>query len=394
MKATLVGLTVCTVSGCVTAMQPSRPTYQFAMRPGTEASIREKLSDESALDPIEGIWHMAGRYRVGSGPITPFTARLAILRDSLIPGQEFVEINLDPANGFPMYAVTAEFVRAAEPGVYIARQLSGDGSATVVRMNLNASGALVGEIQQPYDGQTVTTAWEYTKLEPRSAVSSAARPRSTTGSGFLADSTGRFVTNHHVVEGATEIVVVLAQDRRTYNARVLTRDVANDLAVLQLEEFQYGSVYTTPFPIRFSQSSSSVGEDVFTIGYPLGDVLGGTPRLSAGHISSQYGLDDDPRLFQISNPLQPGNSGGPLFNTRGELVGVVVSTLNAAYFYERGRIIPQNVNFAVKSRYVQALFPAHQSARRRSSSVTIERLAHELTPFVGQVRAQRTHPRR
>ena len=61
----------------------------------------------------------------------------------------------------------------------------------------------------------------------------------------------------------------------------------------------------------------------------------------------------NPRLFQISNPLQPGNSGGPLFNFKGELVGVVVSSLNAKAFYDNLGIVPQNVNFAIKNSYMK-----------------------------------------
>lgn len=83
--------------------------------------------------------------------------------------------------------------------------------------------------------------------------------------------------------------------------------------------------------------------------------MGSTPRLATGTINSLYGIDEDPRVFQISNPLQPGNSGGPLFNYSGELVGIVVSGLNAAYFLYYSGIVPQNMNFAVKVNYLSTL---------------------------------------
>ena len=67
-------------------------------------------------------------------------------------------------------------------------------------------------------------------------------------------------------------------------------------------------------------------DDVFTIGFPLGSLLGNSPRVSKGIINSLFGFDGEPRLLQMSAPVQPGNSGGPLFNTDGDVVGIVVST--------------------------------------------------------------------
>ena len=85
--------------------------------------------------------------------------------------------------------------------------------------------------------------------------------------------------------------------------------------------------------------------------------MGDNSRFSSGRINSLYGIQDDPRLLQISNPLQPGNSGGPLFSSKGELIGVVVSSLSAKYFfYDNAGIIPQNVNFAIKISYLRNIF--------------------------------------
>ncbi len=118
-----------------------------------------------------------------------------------------------------------------------------------------------------------------------------------------------------------------------------------------------------------------------------------------GHVASLFGIDEDPRVFQISAPLQPGNSGGPLFNSRGEVIGVVVSTLNAAFLYERARALPQNVNFAVKSGYLLALLPAMldravQRVPETRRNIDLQTLTAQMTPYVGQVTAVRTPPRR
>ncbi len=267
------------IAGCASTQRAATPPPGgLAIRNINEAEIRRRLQERTnSLDPIEGIWHVAGQYRVGNGPPSAFNARVAILRDSLAVGQDFVELYLEADGTFPLYSVTAEFVRGATSGFYIARQLSPDGSATTVRMRLDETGSLVGEAEQAYRDQIATMKWQYTKLEPKAPAVS--RPASSTGSGFLVDTLGRFVTNHHVVEDAAEITVVLSQSPRTFTARVETRDAANDLAILKLESFHYRDLYSLSFPIHIAQSSAvGVGESIFTIGYPLVDILGGTAR--------------------------------------------------------------------------------------------------------------------
>ena len=119
--------------------------------------------------------------------------------------------------------------------------------------------------------------------------------------------------------------------------------------------------------------------------------MGTKSRLSTGRINSQYGIQDDPRLFQISNLLQPGNSRAP-FNDNGDLVGIVVSGLNAKYFYENTGIIPQNVNFAIKASYLQSLIsmmPEGDEVAKRKNSVKagpMENQIEQLNSFIVQVR--------
>ena len=131
------------------------------------------------------------------------------------------------------------------------------------------------------------------------------------------------------------------------------KDKNNDLAILRLQQFDYSKIYSFPIPFIISNSSNSkIGENVFTLGFPLGELLGKNSKFSSGTINSLYGIQDDPRVFQVSNPIQPGNSGGPLFDYNGKIIGVIFSSLNAKFFYENADIIPQNVNFAVKSNYL------------------------------------------
>jgi len=102
-------------------------------------------------------------------------------------------------------------------------------------------------------------------------------------------------------------------------------------------------------------STVKQGDRVWTLGFPLTNVLGEKPILTEGTISSTDGVGEDPRFFQISVPIQPGNSGGPLLNERGEVIGLTVSTMNAMKFFQVTGSMPQNINFAVKITYAKSL---------------------------------------
>jgi serine protease Do len=162
-----------------------------------------------------------------------------------------------------------------------------------------------------------------------------------TGSGFIVGD-GKILTNAHVVEGCSRMAARNAQGQRT-GARVDAIDPRRDLALL--------SVPVGFGPVLVFRDSPPVqrGETVITYGFPLSGVLSSGPTLTTGDVSALAGLRDNPLHFQISAPVQPGNSGGPLLDLQGHVMGVVVSKLNAARIAKiTGGDIPQNVNFAIK----------------------------------------------
>ena len=172
------------------------------------------------------------------------------------------------------------------------------------------------------------------------------------------------------------------------------KDEKNDIALLRLQDFQYDGIYESNIAYSITGSSSvNLGQDTFTLGYPLGDILGSRVKLSSGKIGALFGVSEDPRLFQISNPVQPGNSGGPLFNNNGELIGIVVSSLNAKYFYENLNIIPQNVNFAVKSDYLinlVSMLPESEEIKKRQGQLKDKSLEEQIKlikPFIVSIKA-------
>ena len=181
------------------------------------------------------------------------------------------------------------------------------------------------------------------------ALSTAASASTSTGTGFFVTAGGYFVTAEHVISDAKRIAIKTATGEML-DARVVRADVANDVALLKIES---GGPFK-PIPIGNS-SMIKKGEDVFTIGYPLVSIQGQEQKVTNGIVSSSAGLRDDPRFFQISVPIQPGNSGGPLITNSGVVVGLISSKINALAVAKRTGDIVQNANFAVKSNYIHEL---------------------------------------
>jgi S1-C subfamily serine protease len=159
---------------------------------------------------------------------------------------------------------------------------------------------------------------------------------------------GYILTNNHVVGGSSHITLTLANGR-TLQAHLVTADRVNDLALLSVDDASQ-----LPPSLPLAHGPARIGSQVFTIGYPHVDVMGHTPKLTSGIISAEAGAGDDKRLYQISVPVQGGNSGGPLINMHGEVVGVVTAKLNAMAMLRRSGDLPENVNYAIKSRMVTA----------------------------------------
>lgn len=162
----------------------------------------------------------------------------------------------------------------------------------------------------------------------------------SSGTGFVV-APGRALTNAHVVERCRGLRVRLA-DGTDATARVLRADRQRDLALIEVPR-EAGPALSFRREMNIRR-----GEGVVTYGFPLAGMLSSGPTLTTGEISALAGLADDERQFQISAPVQPGNSGGPLLDLGGHVVGVIVSKLNAARVAQRTGDIPQNVNFAVK----------------------------------------------
>ena len=191
---------------------------------------------------------------------------------------------------------------------------------------------------------------KYLKLYPTenfsgSNTSPAIEEYVNSGTGFAISSDGLIVTNQHVIESANEIIVQSSTLGKSsqYNAKVVLEDEKNDLAILQIDDTNFSSLSKIPYVLK--NDISEMGTKVYTLGYPLIDTMGESIKLTDGLISSKRGFQGDISSYQISVPVQPGNSGGPLFDDEGNLIGIVNSKhLNA-----------ENVSYAIKSNYLKNL---------------------------------------
>ncbi len=169
------------------------------------------------------------------------------------------------------------------------------------------------------------------------------------GSGFFLNQEGYIATNYHVIEGATTLQANFTRNGKSesYPATVIATDQQNDLAIIKIDDSSYRNVSQIPYGLL--SRTKDTGSEVFALGYPMADVMGSEVKFTDGKISSKSGIQGDIRVYQISVPIQPGNSGGPLFDMEGNIVGITSSGLNRDYFKS------ENVNYAIKASYLKTL---------------------------------------
>ena len=189
--------------------------------------------------------------------------------------------------------------------------------------------------------------------------------RSTsTGTGIVVDRDGLVLTNEHVVRQCDAFQVV-REGNRILKATLRVSDTTKDLALLAVDE---------RFPIAAllrADSTPKLGEAVTIVGYPLVSVLSAQPNVGFGHVNSILGLRGDTAQMQIDVSIQHGNSGGPVFDEAGNVIGVVVSKLNALKFAQRTGDLAQNINFAIRGDVVRSFLESN-NVKFASSSASVK----------------------
>lgn len=172
----------------------------------------------------------------------------------------------------------------------------------------------------------------------------ATEPQEWSGTGFALNR-GYIVTNYHVVEDAKSIVVcgINGDFNVSFVAEVVATDKVNDIAIIKINDSRFKGFGSLPYSIKMQMAE--VGDDIFVLGYPLTQTMGDEIKLTNGIISSRTGFEGDASLYQMSAPIQPGNSGGPMFDSKGNVIGIVCAHHKGA----------ENVGYAIKTSYLKNL---------------------------------------
>jgi len=221
---------------------------------------------------------------------------------------------------------------------------------------------LVKELESQYNTSTTT--------------SGSTQPVNATGSGLIISKDGYIVTNEHVVNGGKYITVQVLKNgkKHEYNAKVIKLDKANDLAILRIDDSSFKYYLNIPFGIR--AYGVRVGEAVFSMGYPQISLQGDEIKVTDGIISSKTGFQNDVTTYQISAPIQPGNSGGPLFDKKGNLIGITNAGIPDS----------ENVGYAIKSSYLMNMLEVFNdinlSYSNSINNLSFPDLIEKLTNYV------------
>lgn len=248
----------------------------------------------------------------------------------------------------------------ASPNIFKAQWLMADKTVSSAYVSFE-NGAMLTSISANNENDT------FIKLFPSASDNisvAGAQASDWSGTGFALKN-GYIVTNFHVVDGAKSIEVhgVNGNSSSDYAASVVATDKTNDLAIIQITDSRFTGFGNIPYSIK--SQMVDVGEDVWVLGYPLTQVLGNEIKLTNGVVSSRSGYQGDVSTYQISAPVQPGNSGGPLFDAKGNIVGIVNAGVPGA----------ENVGYAIKTLYLKNLADSYSLTSSLPTNNTIASMA-------------------
>ena len=233
--------------------------------------------------------------------------------------------------------------------------------------------------QHLQEAQQLSTQWKKGESIVRAGSShsnSSAQSTDTTtlqkrgaGTIFVVSEAGHAVTNHHVVQGCKE----LRLEGRDGVAKLVTEDKVNDLALLQIP----GQIAATA-PIAKDPQKVRQGEEIVVFGFPLNFVLSSGGNLTPGVISALTGLGNNTNHLQITAPIQPGSSGSPVLNKKGEVVGAVVMKLSDKEMAKATGSIGQNVSFAVSGQTLKTFLDTHKVDYRTTGMMSFDKSTADI----------------
>lgn len=229
------------------------------------------------------------------------------------------------------------------------------------------------------EAQRLASEWKPGKILVRSGRSSTASvgksstsgvlTKQGTGTLFVVSKTGHAITNWHVTDGCAELRI----EGREGVAKRITEDAANDLALLQIPGGGEAVASIAKDPAKLRQ-----GEDVVVFGFPLSTVLSSGGNLTPGVVSAITGLGNNTNQIQITAPIQPGSSGSPVLNKKGEVIGVVSMKLSDTKMVKATGSIGQNVNFAISGQTLRTFLDTHKVEYRSGGFLSFEKSTADL----------------
>lgn len=371
-----------------TGFNPSLIFNRDALFNDTETVDIEKNEFKDYLDnnnlklsPIEGIWtsYDDNKYQIG------------VIKDTLNIERDYVAFILKSEKRYwKPKQVKIEFENTAYPNVFTTAFYDGFHEKFQTTAIINEDGFLNMKIDSEIESD-ISFIKNYPSIVVSQFTEKFRSPRINSkkeefvgsGSGFAISKDGYIVTNHHVIDNSKIIKVQITQvgKNKIYDAEIILSDPKNDLAILKINDDSFNAFDKIPFSIK--RKVSDMGTSVFALGYPLIDTMGESIKLTDGLISSKTGFQGDITQYQLSVPVQSGNSGGPLFDKEGNLVGVI----NAKH---RGA---DNATYAIKSNILANLVellpnPPNLDKKNTLSSLSLAKQVAIIEDFVFLIKVQ------
>lgn len=308
--------------------------------------------DSNKIEPLEGIYReMNGQYTIGIKKIKDDFKGIVIESDY---------------NHWNTGEVKIIFKQTAKPKVYSFKYYLND------KTDINSFVFIEDKslIEIPISDETNVT---FIKTYPINIgskninINSKQNEWAGNGSGIIISKSGYIITNHHVIEDAEDIEVefILNDEVQKFNAEIVQIDKTNDLAIIKIVDVNFDGLSEPPYNFKFR--GSDVGTKVYAFGYPMAlSIMGKEIKVTDGMISSKTGFDGNITTYQITAPIQGGNSGGPLFDEQANLIGINSSGIR--------KDIADNVAYSIKTSYVSNLLDVLPKSIELPSSTILKSL--------------------
>ncbi len=334
----------------------------------SETSVRDYF-DKNGVEHIEGIWETAG----GT------SYRLSVIED----GYKFKAYVLEKQGRFSPGSYKASFETAAAEEILTINWLMGNKSNQKT-VGIVKNNSLIEFSVGTIDMMMYRIYPKFDKNNKQKRVKNG--EWAGNGSGIIISKSGHIITNHHVIDDADDIEVefILDDEVQKFNAEIVQVDKVNDLAIIKIHDMNFDGVNTLPY--NFKTRSSDVGTKVYAFGYPMAlTIMGKELKVTDGIISSKTGFDGDITSYQISAPIQGGNSGGPLFDDKGNLIGINAAKLNVK--------VADNVGYSIKTSYVLNLIDILPKSidlpsNNKLASLPLTEQIKEITKYVVLVKVK------